>query len=134
MLLKPYVDILVILEGGIWPPSFLRCLLVGALSSLFCCLRMLLLPSVDTLVILEGGVWQASFLILVGTLSCLWMLLMPSVNTLVILEAILSCHLWLLQQELQGVCLLWPCLVYWMLLKSSVDTLVVLVGDLWLFF
>ena len=110
MLLKPSVDILVILEGGLWPPSFLRSLLVGlvlsfscgivlpflvgfAALSFFCwCRRMLLLPSVDTLVILEGGIRQASFLmnLIVGTLSCLWMLLLPSVDTLVILEAILS--------------------------------------------
>ena len=60
-------DTLVILEGGLRPPSFLISLSVGALSFL----QILILSSADTLVILESGLRPPSFLmgLLVGVLS-----------------------------------------------------------------
>ena len=79
MLLLSYVAILVILEGGLRPPSFSMSLLLWP---------CLVLQYVGTLVILEGGLRPPYFLmnLLVGDFSCLWMLLLSFVDTTVILE------------------------------------------------
>ena len=76
MLLLSSGDALVILEGGLRPPSFLMSLLVGVLS----CPWMLLLLSVDTIAIVQGGLRPPSFFmsLLVRAASCLWMLLLSS--------------------------------------------------------
>ena len=116
-------DTLVILVGGLRPPSYLMSLLVGLLS----CPWMLLLSSVDTLAILEMICATSLLMILlVRALTCLWMLLLSSVDTRVILEGGLRppsfCH----QPPLLIGVLSYP----WMLLLSPVDTLAILQGGL----